>query len=60
VKSGSSYCSQSELPVTFGLGPATGALKVEVRWPSGKTDMVDAQADERVTIREGEGRGSRP
>jgi hypothetical protein len=56
VKSGSSYCSQSELPVTFGLGSATGPVKVEVRWPSGTVDTVDAHADERITIREGQGR----
>ena len=31
VKSGSSYLSQSELPVTFGVGPA-------VTWPSGRTE----------------------
>ena len=56
VKSGSSYCSQSELPLTFGLGSATGPVKVEVRWPSGAVDTVDARADERLTIREGQGR----
>jgi enediyne biosynthesis protein E4 len=56
VKSGSSYCSQSELPITFGLGASTGAMKVEVRWPSGTVDTVDARADERLTIREGQGR----
>jgi enediyne biosynthesis protein E4 len=56
VKSGSSYCSQSEFPVTFGLGPATGAVKVEVRWPGGAVDTVEARADERLTIREGQGR----
>jgi hypothetical protein len=60
VKSGSSYCSQSELPLTFGLGSASGPVKVEVRWPSGKTDTVDARAGERITIREGEGRVSAP
>ncbi len=35
VKSGSSYCSQSELPLAFGLGAATSAQNVEVLWPSG-------------------------
>jgi hypothetical protein len=60
VKSGSSYCSQSELPVTFGLGSATGPVKVEVRWPSGTVDTVDARADERITIREGQGRVPEP
>jgi hypothetical protein len=38
VKSGGSYLSQSELPVTFGLGRQTSAAKVVVHWPSGVTD----------------------
>jgi hypothetical protein len=60
VKTGSSYCSQSELPVTFGLGSAAGPVKVEVRWPSGTVDTVDARAGERITIREGDGRVTVP
>jgi enediyne biosynthesis protein E4 len=54
VKTGSSYCSQSELPVTFGLGPAAVPARVEVRWPSGRVDVVDARADTTLTVREGE------
>ncbi len=34
VKTGSSYLSQSELPLTFGLGAATKADRVVVEWPS--------------------------
>jgi hypothetical protein len=34
VRSGSSYCSQSELAATFGLGPDPDAV-VEIEWPSG-------------------------
>jgi len=60
VKTGSSYCSQSELPVTFGLGDATGPVRVEVRWPSGRVDQVDARADETLTVREGAGRYTPP
>ena len=37
VKSGSSYLSQSELAVTFGLGPRDSAERVVVEWPSGRT-----------------------
>jgi thiamine pyrophosphokinase len=35
VKSGSSYLSQSELPLTFGLGDHDSVDKVVVEWPSG-------------------------
>jgi len=55
VKTGSSYCSESELPLTFGLGGAAGPAAVEVRWPSGRVDVVNARADETLTVREGEG-----
>jgi hypothetical protein len=56
VKTGSSYCSQSELPVTFGLGGAAVASRLEVRWPSGRVDLADAVApDQVVTVREGQG-----
>lgn len=37
VRSGSSYLSQSELPVTFGLGAREAADRVVVEWPSGST-----------------------
>ena len=37
VRSGSSYLSQSELPVTFGLGARESADRVVVEWPSGST-----------------------
>jgi hypothetical protein len=40
VKTGSSYASQSELPVTFGLGAARSVLGVEVAWPSGHVDRL--------------------
>ena len=36
VRSGSSYCSQSELPLTFGLGGDLLVEHIEVLWPSGK------------------------
>ncbi|HUS06744.1 MAG TPA: CRTAC1 family protein, partial [Bryobacteraceae bacterium] len=35
VHSGSSYCSQSDLALTFGLGKDLSAASVEVTWPSG-------------------------
>ena len=36
VKSGSSYLSQSELPVTFGVGKRDRVDRVVVHWPSGR------------------------
>jgi hypothetical protein len=56
VKTGSSYASQSELPLTFGLGSATGVDGVRIRWPSGRVDSAGAlKANQLVTIKEGAG-----
>lgn len=56
VKTGSSYASQSELPLTFGLGGATTVAGVRVAWPSGRVDVAGAlQANQSVTIQEGAG-----
>ncbi|HTB93173.1 MAG TPA: CRTAC1 family protein [Candidatus Sulfotelmatobacter sp.] len=38
VRSGSSYLSQSELPVTFGIGKQDQIEKITIDWPSGKTE----------------------
>ena len=38
VKSGSSYLSQSELPVTFGVGRRDRVDRVVIEWPSGRTE----------------------
>jgi hypothetical protein len=38
VKSGSSYLSQSELPVTFGLEKHDRVERVLITWPSGRTE----------------------
>jgi hypothetical protein len=57
VKSGSSYLSQSELPVTFGLGAASKVTGIDIQWPSGRVDKfpgsVAAQLDRHLTFREG-------
>jgi enediyne biosynthesis protein E4 len=45
VKSGSSYLSQSELALTFGLGERDRADRVVVEWPSGRIeDFRDLRA----------------
>ncbi len=38
VHSGSSYLSQSELPVTFGVGRQDKVDRVEIAWPSGRAE----------------------
>ena len=56
VKTGSSYLSQSELPLTFGLGSAAKADRVVIEWPSGKTDEIkDLAAGRAYTVVEGKG-----
>jgi enediyne biosynthesis protein E4 len=56
VKTGSSYLSQSELPLTFGLGRAPRVTGVEVTWPNGRTEKVAAGAvNHSITIQEGKG-----
>jgi hypothetical protein len=56
VKTGSSYCSQSELPLTFGLGRAARVTSIEVTWPNGRVEKTaGVAANQAVTIREGQG-----
>jgi hypothetical protein len=38
VKGGSSYLSQSELPITFGLGKRDRIDRLVIEWPSGRTE----------------------
>ena len=56
VRTGSSYASQSELTLTFGLGPTARASKVEVVWPSGTVDTIPTvPADRTIIVEEGKG-----
>ncbi len=58
VKSGSSYLSQSELPLTFGLGKPDPdkRISLEIRWPSGRRDTIaNIHPDQFITVKEGEG-----
>ena len=58
VKTGSSYLSQSELPLTFGLGrPEEGkTVSLEIVWPSGRKDAVaGVKANQFITVQEGKG-----
>ena len=56
VRSGSSYLSQSELPMTIGLGSRAAADEAFVEWPSGTRDRIERlDAGRSYTITEGRG-----
>jgi hypothetical protein len=58
VKTGSSYCSQSELPLTFGLGksdPSKG-MTLEIAWPSGQVEIIpEVKPNQSIIVQEGKG-----
>lgn len=56
VHSGSSYASQSELTLTFGLGIDTTVSRIVVEWPSGRTQTFeDIPPNQVVSIDEARG-----
>jgi hypothetical protein len=56
VRSGSSYCSQSDLALTFGLGNDTVVKTLEVEWPSGaRQRFTGVPVCRFLTIREDQG-----
>ena len=58
VKDGSSYLSQSELPLTFGLGKpgTTKSIRLQILWPSGRKESIpEAKPNQFLTIQEGKG-----
>ncbi len=56
VHSGSTYASQSDLVLTFGLGPDTTVKTIQVDWPSGaKQSFSGIGANQIVTIDESKG-----
>lgn len=58
VRTGSSYASQSELPLVFGLGkPEEGlTLTIEVAWPSGQKESIpNIKPNQSIVIQEGKG-----
>jgi hypothetical protein len=57
VLSQSSYYSHDDVRLHFGLGAARSVEKVEVRWPTGRVDVVrDAAPNTVLTVREGTGK----
>ena len=60
VKAGSSYLGQNDMRLHFGLGAATFADRLDVQWPSGRTEVLqNVAANQIVTIKEGSGIVSR-
>ena len=54
VHSGSSYCSQSDLALTFGLGNDDMVKSIDIQWPSGHKDhMANVRANQLLRIPEG-------
>ena len=54
VKAGSSYQSQNDLRVHFGLSKASRVDRLELRWPSGTVDVLEnIKVNQLLTIREG-------
>ena len=57
VRSGSSYDSNSDMRVHFGLGTTTKIDSLTVRWPSGLTELWDGLAADSIhEVKEGSGK----
>jgi len=56
VRSGSSFMSQSDLRLHFGLGDAASIDQIDVHWPGGATESLrKVKSNQFVTITEGKG-----
>ena len=54
VRTGSSYCSQSEMVLTFGLGKSETVSQLEIRWPSGEIDRyTELKVNQTIEVIEG-------
>jgi hypothetical protein len=56
VHTGSSYCSQGDTALTFGLGPNQHVQSIEVAWPGGQVDRTGPVVANQVAFVQ-EGRG---
>jgi hypothetical protein len=53
VRSGSSYCSQSDLALTFGVGHDAKVTQLQIEWPSGaKQQLKDISVNQFLKIEE--------
>ncbi|MGH9658226.1 MAG: CRTAC1 family protein, partial [Bryobacteraceae bacterium] len=56
VRSGSSFASQPDFRVHFGLGSAAAVEKVSIRWPSGaREELAGVESNQWITVKEGAG-----
>ena len=56
VRTGSSYLTQSELPLTFGLGQSLATEAIEITWPGGRVDKLGGEkAGQTLIVEEGRG-----
>jgi hypothetical protein len=56
VRSGSSYCSESDHALTFGLGKDTQVTSLMIEWPSGEKQVLgNVAANQFLTVEEGKG-----
>jgi enediyne biosynthesis protein E4 len=56
VRSGSSYSSNNDMRLHFGLGRATSVASIEVLWPSGRNEVFPGvTADQFISLKEGSG-----
>jgi hypothetical protein len=56
IRSGSSFASANDACAYFGLGGATQVDRIEVRWPTGRTErFAGTRADQKLTLVEGKG-----
>ncbi|MXZ01714.1 CRTAC1 family protein [Candidatus Poribacteria bacterium] len=54
IRTGSSYCSQSEMTLTFGLGNSKTVENLEIQWPSGEIDRYgELKANQLIEAIEG-------
>jgi hypothetical protein len=55
-KGGGSYLSGSDPRLHFGIGEASAVERLQIRWPSGKTELLEkVPIDRLITVREGQG-----
>jgi len=61
VRSGSSYDSNNDIRVHFGLGSAAKLDSVQIRWPSGLLEKFDNLTVDKIhTFKEGSGISAKP